>query len=102
MLYQIHEWQRAFLGPLSHFADASAQMLNDANNPFAAWPGTQRLAAGYELVHRLGKDYEKPIFGIHQVEAHGHEIAVIERVALNTPFCQLKRFKRFSDDPATV
>ena len=102
MLYQIHEWQRAFLGPLSHFADASAQMLNDANNPLAAWPGTQRLAAGYELVHRLGKDYEKPVFGIHQVEAHGHEIAVIERVALDTPFCQLKRFKRFSDDPATV
>ncbi|HEX7732942.1 MAG TPA: polyhydroxyalkanoate depolymerase [Rhodanobacter sp.] len=102
MLYQIHEWQRAFLGPLSHFADASAQMLNDANNPFASWAGTQRLAAGYELVHRLGKDYEKPAFGIHQVEAHGHEIAVIERVALDTPFCQLKRFKRFSDDPATI
>src|SRR5690348_17655644 len=40
--------------------------------------------------------------GIHQVEAHGHEIAVIERVALDTPFCQLKRFKRFSDDPTTV
>src|SRR5690348_18117529 len=40
--------------------------------------------------------------GIHQVEAHGHEIAVIERVALDTPFCQLKRFKRFSDDPATI
>ncbi len=102
MLYQIHEWQRAFLGPLSHFADASAQMLNDANNPLASWPGTQRLAAGYELVHRLGKDYEKPAFGIHQAEAHDHQIAVIERVVLDTPFCQLKRFKRFSDDPTTI
>jgi poly(3-hydroxybutyrate) depolymerase len=27
---------------------------------------------------------------------------VIERVALDKPFCQLKRFKRFSDDPATI
>ncbi|HET8764540.1 MAG TPA: polyhydroxyalkanoate depolymerase [Rhodanobacter sp.] len=102
MLYQIHEWQRAVFGPLSHFADASAKMLNDAGNPFAQWPLTQRLAAGYELMHRLGKEYEKPRFDIHQLDAYGHQIAVIERLALDTPFCQLKRFKRFSDDPATI
>ncbi len=102
MLYQIHEWQRAFLGPLSHFAQAGARMLNDASSPFAQMPGAQRMAAGYELVHRLGKDYEKPAFGIHTATAHEHEIAVIERVALDKPFCQLKRFKRFSDDPGTI
>jgi len=102
MLYQIHEWQRAVLGPLSHFADASAQVLNDSGNPFATWPGTQRLAAGFELMHRIGKDYEKPAFDIHTATAHEQEIAVVERVALDRPFCQLKRFKRFSDDPATI
>jgi len=102
MLYQIHEWQRAFLGPLSHFAQANAQMLNDPASPLSAWPGSPRLAAGFELVHRLGKAYEKPEFGIHSALAHEHEIAVIERVALDKPFCQLKRFKRFSDDPATI
>ena len=102
MLYQIHEWQRAFLGPLSHFAQAGARMLNDASNPFAQLPGAQRMAAGYELMHRIGKAYEKPAFGIHTATAHGHEIAVIERVALDQPFCQLKRFKRFSDDPSTI
>ncbi len=102
MLYQIHEWQRAFLGPLSHFAQAGARMLNDASNPFAQLPGAQRMAAGYELMHRIGKAYEKPAFGIHTATAHEHEIAVIERVALDQPFCQLKRFKRFSDDPSTI
>ncbi|TAL85074.1 MAG: polyhydroxyalkanoate depolymerase [Rhodanobacter sp.] len=102
MLYQIHEWQRSFLGPLSYFAQASASMLNDNSSPFAQLPGAQRMAAGYELMHRLGKDYEKPEFGIHSAQAHGHEIAVIERVALEKPFCQLKRFKRFSDDPQTI
>ena len=102
MLYQIHEWQRSFLGPLSHFAQASARMLSDSGSLLAQWPGAQRLAAGYELVHRLGKDYEKPEFGIHSVESREHTIAVIERVALDLPFCQLKRFKRFSDDPATI
>ncbi|MCW8806713.1 MAG: polyhydroxyalkanoate depolymerase [Rhodanobacter sp.] len=102
MLYQMHEWQRSFLGPLSYFAQANARMLNDLSSPFTQLPGTQRLAAGYELMHRLGKDYEKPEFGIHGASAHDHEIAVIERVALEKPFCQLKRFKRFSDDPGTI
>jgi poly(3-hydroxybutyrate) depolymerase len=102
MLYQIHEWQRAVLGPLSHYAHAGAQMLNDNSSPFAQWPGAQRMAAGYELIHRLGKDYEKPAFDIHEATAHDQQIAVIERVALDKPFCQLKRFKRFSDDPSTI
>ncbi|GAA0239111.1 polyhydroxyalkanoate depolymerase [Rhodanobacter caeni] len=102
MLYQIHEWQRSFLGPLSYFAQANARMLNDHASPLSQWPGVQRMAAGFELIHRLGKDYEKPEFGIHSALAHEHEIAVIERVALDKPFCQLKRFKRFSDDPATI
>jgi poly(3-hydroxybutyrate) depolymerase len=102
MLYQIHEWQRAFLGPLSYFAQANASMLNDNSNPLAQLPGSQRMAAGFELIHRLGKEYEKPEFGIHTATAHDHEIAVIERIALDKPFCQLKRFKRFSDDPGTI
>ncbi|WP_267222403.1 polyhydroxyalkanoate depolymerase [Dyella silvae] len=102
MLYQIHEWQRAFLGPLSHYAEASAKMLSDTTSPLSHVPGAQRLAAGYELLHRLGKEYEKPEFNLPQVTAHGQEIAVIERVVLNKPFCQLKRFKRFSDDPDTI
>jgi poly(3-hydroxybutyrate) depolymerase len=102
MLYQLHEWQRAFLGPLSYFAQANARMLNDNNSPLGKLSGAQRIAAGYELMHRLGKEYEKPEFGIASAMAHDHEIAVIERVALDKPFCQLKRFKRFSDDPATI
>jgi poly(3-hydroxybutyrate) depolymerase len=102
MLYQIHEWQRAILGPLSHYADASAKMLTDPSGPFAQVPGAQRMAAGYELMHRLGKEYEKPAFDIHKVESHGQEIAIVERTVLAKPFCELKRFKRFSDDPDTI
>ena len=102
MLYQIHEWQRAILGPLSHYADASAKMLTDPSSPFAQVPGAQRLAAGYELLHRLGKEYEKPAFGIHKIESHGQDIAIVERTVLKKPFCELKRFKRYSDDPDTI
>ncbi len=87
---------------MSYFAQASASLLTDRHVPFAQLPGAPRLAAGYELMYRLGKEYEKPQFGIHSATAHEHEIAVIERVAVDNPFCQLKRFKRFSDDPATI
>jgi len=103
MLYQLHEWQRAFLGPLSHYAEASARMLTDPSSPMAQMPGAQRMAAGYELIHRLGKDYEKPAFDIHSItNPQGNQIAIIERIDLETPFCQLRRFKRFSDDQETI
>ena len=102
MLYQIHEWQRAILGPLSYFAQASARALTDQSNPFSQLPGAQRAAAGYELMYRLGKEYEKPEFGIHSVKAHGQPIAIVERCAMELPFCQLKRFKRFSDAPEVI
>ncbi|GLQ92361.1 polyhydroxyalkanoate depolymerase [Dyella acidisoli] len=103
MLYQLHEWQRAFLGPLSHYAEASARMLTDPSSPLAQMPGAQRMAAGYELIHRLGKDYEKPAFDIHSItNPQGNQIAIIERIDLETPFCELRRFKRFSDDQETI
>lgn len=103
MLYQLHEWQRAFLGPLSHYAEASARMLTDPSSPLAQMPGALRMAAGYELIHRLGKDYEKPAFDIHSItNPQGNQIAIIERIDLETPFCQLRRFKRFSDDQETI
>ena len=66
-------------------------------NPFA-----QRVAAGYSLLHRLGKDYEKPAFGIQTIDVDGTSVAIHERVEINKPFCELRRFKRFSDDTNTL
>ncbi|UGB38682.1 polyhydroxyalkanoate depolymerase [Frateuria soli] len=102
MLYQLHEWQRAFMGPMSYFAQAGAKMFSEPGSLLAQWPGAARWAAGCELMYRLGKDYEKPSFGIHEVRAGGHTVAVVEQTALDLPFCQLKRFKRYSDDPAVI
>lgn len=102
MLYQWHEWQRAWLSPLSVFAHDVAEQLTGEHNPLAHTPLVQRLAADFELLHRLGKEYTKPAFGIHEVMSQGHRVAVLEHTELVTPFCQVKRFKRFSDDPATL
>ena len=98
LLYQLHEWNRAWLEPFSYWADASAHMLSSPHSWMSSLPGANRAAAGYELLYRIGKDYEKPEFGIHEVEVEGRKCPVVEREVLRTPFCRLLRFKRFSDD----
>lgn len=61
-----------------------------------------KIAAGFDLMYRLGKDYVKPEFDIREVEAEGVKIAIHERVVMDKPFCQLLRFKRLTDDKATL
>jgi poly(3-hydroxybutyrate) depolymerase len=99
MLYQIYETQRAMMSPFAEFASASAKLYAHPLSPFTHVPGADRLSAGFDLLHRLGKDYEKPEFEITSVETHGVKVAVQEQVAVEKPFCRLIRFKRFTDVP---
>ena len=102
MLYHLHEFNRALLGPVTHLAEAGARMFSAPGSWLSQVPGAARIAAGYELMYRLGKEYQKPEFGIRSVEIDGARVAVIERAAVTKPFCQLVRFKRYSDDPDLV
>jgi poly(3-hydroxybutyrate) depolymerase len=102
MLYQLQEFQRALLEPLSSWAQTTAKALTNPTNPLSIFPGTQRVAAGYELLHRIGKAYEKPEFGIKSVEAHGKKVAITEFTVIEKPFARLTRFKRFSDDVEVI
>lgn len=98
MLYQLYETQRALMAPFSEFASASAKLYNHPLSPFAQLPMSQRVSAGFDLLHRLAKEYEKPEFGITSATVDGIDVAVQEQVRLHKPFCRLLRFKRFSDD----
>ncbi len=102
MLYHLHEFQRSLLSPLVAYSEATARLYSDHGSWMSKLPGADRMAAGFELMYRLGKDYEKPEFGIRSVVAHGHEIPIVEYCALAKPFCKLLRFKRFSDDAEVV
>ena len=102
MLYQLYETQRSLMEPFADLAQATAKAFNNPLSPLAHLPYAQRMAAGYALMHRLGKDYEKPEFGIRTVGVDGVNVAIHERVEIDKPFCELRRFKRFSDDPATL
>lgn len=98
MLYQLYETQRALLSPFAEFASASAKLYNHPLSPFAHTPMSQRVAAGFDLLHRLAKEYEKPEFDIKTVAVDGVDVAVQEQVVLEKPFCRLLRFKRFTDE----
>lgn len=98
MLYQLYETQRAWLSPFAEFASASSKLYSHPLSLFAQAPGAQRMAAGFDLMHRLTKEYEKPPFGITAVNVNGTEVVVQEQIALEQPFCRLLRFKRFTDD----
>ena len=102
MLYQVYETQRTLMEPFVDFAQAAAKLYSSSSSPIAQNPFVQRMAAGYELIYRLGKDYERPVFGIQSIVNGEVEIAVHERIEIDKPFCELRRFKRFTDDSATL
>ena len=102
MLYTLHEAQRALMSPFTYLSEAGARIFSEKGSLYSYVPGAARLAADFELAYRIGKDYEKPEFNLAQVQAHGTEIAVLQRTVLDTPFCKLLRFKRFSDDAGCI
>ena len=102
MLYQFYETQRSLMEPFADFAKAAAKMYGNPLSPLGQNQLTQRISAGYDLVYRLGKGYEKPVFGIHTVDVDGVSVAISERIEVDKAFCELRRFKRFSDDVATL
>ena len=98
MLYQFHELNRSFLTPLTKWAEASSKLFANPISPLAYTPYSQRMAAAYELVYRLGKEYEKPQFNIQSTKIADETIEIIEEIALAKPFCKLINFKKNSTD----
>jgi poly(3-hydroxybutyrate) depolymerase len=98
MLYQLHEMQRSLLTPLMQWADASSKLFSNPVSPFAHTPFSQRIAAGYELMYRLGKDYEKPAFEIVSTTVNGAEVGITEQAVATRPFCRLLHFKKNLSD----
>ncbi|HET6603586.1 MAG TPA: polyhydroxyalkanoate depolymerase [Xanthomonadaceae bacterium] len=100
--YQLHELTRAFMAPFAYWAEANARAFSASGSWLSALPGAQRVSAANELFHRIGKDYEKPDFGIHAVEIDGEACPVVEKEVTRTPFCRLLRFKRYTDDAESI
>jgi len=102
VLYHLHDYQRSLFSPATQWAQLTARLFSWPGSWMSQLPGAARVAAGYELLYRLGKHYEKPRFGIETVDVRGARVAVIEETVLSRPFCRLQRFTRMSDDAKAV
>jgi poly(3-hydroxybutyrate) depolymerase len=110
LLYQLHETQRALLNPASFWAESMSKLYGNPYSPWAFSPLANRVSAGFELMHRLGKEYEKPTFGLTTTKIADQEVSVSERIELSKPFCQLRKFERLlprhlakhENDPAVL
>jgi poly(3-hydroxybutyrate) depolymerase len=102
LLYQLYESQRAILSPWAGFAEAAAKLYRNPVSLSSQFPFADRVAAGYDLTHRLLKDYEKPAFDITSIEVGGVQAVVQQQTIIDKPFCKLLRFKRFTDDAALL
>ena len=94
MLYQLHELQRKLLTPISTWAQATSELFSNPYSPLSYTPYSRRLAASYDLLHRLGKHYERPDFEIDTIAVDGVDVPVRETVVLEKPFCRLLHFDR--------
>lgn len=94
MLYQLHEMQRAFLTPFAAFTDAGSQLFSSPYSPLAYTPISRQMAAGYELMTRIGKEYQKPAWNLPETQINGKPVRVTETLALDKPFCRLVHFHR--------
>ncbi len=94
MLYHLHELQRRLMNPLSVWAQATSELFTSPYSPLAYTPMSRRLAAGYDLLHRLGKRYDKPEFGLKETTVEGTAVPVVEEIDLEKPFCRLLHFRR--------
>ena len=102
VLYHLHDYHRSLFSPATQWAQLTARLFSWPGSWMSQLPGAARVAAGYELLYRLGKHYEKPRFGIETVDVRGARVAVIEETVLSRPFCRLQRFTRMSDDAKAV
>jgi poly(3-hydroxybutyrate) depolymerase len=102
LLYDLQEWNRALFAPAVQLAEAGAHLFSAPGSWLSYLPGASRVAAGYELLYRLGKSYGKPSFGIDEVKVDGKTVSVLEQTVLRKPFCQLLRFARGSDDASVA
>lgn len=91
MLYHLHELARACIGPMVQLAQACAALHAAAPYPPAL---TRDAVAACELVHRPGKTYTRPGFGIDSVDAGGRTLRVSEQLVAERPFCRLVHFQK--------
>jgi poly(3-hydroxybutyrate) depolymerase len=96
MLYHLHEMHRQAMKPLLNWSECAYKLLTSPICPLAHTPFSQSLGAGYELLFRLGKIYDKPRFGIEHVTHDDQTFTITEKIVSSQPFSNLIHFEKSS------
>ncbi len=98
MLYHFHDWQRAAMAPFRMAAEATQIAFQ---NPFMQGNPTRfgrTIAASAELFERSTRNFAKPSFGLKHTKIGGENVAVTEEIVLSKAFCNLRHFKRATEN----
>jgi poly(3-hydroxybutyrate) depolymerase len=104
MLYQAYQAQADIMTSLRGVAGIALQgfgQLRELSPSLVESAPMRNLAAGYELLGRVGLTHERPPWGIDSVEVGRREVAVTEEVTDVTPFGTLLHFRR-ADGPSAA
>ncbi|MFV0297216.1 MAG: polyhydroxyalkanoate depolymerase [Hyphomicrobiaceae bacterium] len=94
MQYHFYEMAHTMNLPGRLAARNLKRVLNHPLNPFGQLLPARHMAAACEVYEKLSQRYGKPEWGITEALMQGYPVAVSEEVVLETPFCELRRFKR--------
>ena len=93
MLYKAYELQRSWLNSVSTVASLSAEMLGNPANPWNKLGFGSIAANAFDVLAHATASYDKPAFGITEIEIDGELHPVEEATVINRPFGDLKRFR---------
>jgi polyhydroxyalkanoate depolymerase len=90
----MYQAQADFAAQVRTWASAASTLLrNPLVEPFAPY-GLRQVAAGYDMLARIGFTHTRPAFGIDSVRIGDQDLPVREVVADATPFATLLHFAK--------
>ena len=92
--YFLHEASLALVAPARAAADATRLTFGSPANPWSWTPIGRSITAACDVFERLTRRYEKPEFGLATTVVEGTQVAVVEEIVWQRPFCRLLHFKR--------
>jgi len=104
LLYQVYDLNRRLLEPMRFAADVVEEVFSSRHNPLAGTFFGKSMAASAEMLSRLTRTYDKPVFGLSTTTIDNAIVPVNEEILLRKPFCRLVRFRRQTErqDPKVL
>lgn len=93
MLYSAYQMQDDMVAPLRNMAQVGLAGLSRLTSE------PRRLAAALEMMTRYRLSHLRPEFGIAEVEVGNRMVPIVEEIALELPFGNLRHFTKDVDTP---